>query len=179
MPVIVVSSLARIAETAVRMKAREMISLLAEGQNFHRPGVIDASRHLVLGVNDVEEEETGLIAPQDKHVEKIIEFARSWDQAQPLLIHCWFGVSRSPAAALIAALAVRPDLDDQVLAVRLRAASPQASPNQRLIDIGDRLLGRNGRLSRAARIIGRGADFEGERPFAFSFGDEEPERAAP
>lgn len=175
MPVIVVSPLSLIAETAVRHKAREMISLLAENQRFHRPGVIEAKRHLLLGVNDIAADETGLIAPQELHVRKIIDFVKDWDQSQPLLIHCWFGVSRSPAAALIAALAVQPEQDARQLALRLREASPQASPNMRLIEIGDHLLGRKGELVEAVRAIGRGAEFEGEKAFSLSFGlDNQP-----
>lgn len=170
MPIIAVSPLSRIAEVAVTMKAREMISLLAENQNFHRPAVIAADRHLRLGVNDVANPARGLVHPQEEHVAAIIDFARGWDQSAPLLVHCWYGVSRSPAAALIAALAVRPDLDDQQLVADLRLASPQASPNTRLIEIGDALLGREGRLVAAVKAIGRGAEFSGEKPFALHFG---------
>ena len=169
MPVIAVSPLSMIAETAVRQKSREMISLLAEGQHFHRPAVIDPARHLLLGVNDIVCVEDGLVEPQEIHVRRIIEFAREWDQSAPLLVHCWFGVSRSPAAALIAALAVKPDLDDAELAATLRAASPQASPNLGLISIGDRLLSRESKLLSAVGSIGRGAEFEKEQPFSFEF----------
>lgn len=172
MPAIAVSSLSRLAETAVKTKAREMISLLAENQHFHRPGVIDPARHLKLGVNDVANPARGLVHPQEDHVAAIIDFARGWDQAAPLLVHCWYGVSRSPAAALIAALSVRPDLDDDVIVAALREASPQASPNVRIIEIGDALLGRQGRLAAAVRAIGRGADFAGEKPFLLTFGED-------
>lgn len=166
MRAIVVSPLSRIAEMAVRHGAREMVSLLAEKQAFHRPAVIASDRHLVLGVNDITfAGSDGLVAPQESHVEKIIEFALAWDQSAPLLIHCWMGVSRSPAAALIAALALVPDADDEVVARRLRQASPFATPNARLIEIGDRVLGRNGRLVAAVRGIGRGADANGNAPF--------------
>jgi len=173
MAVIAVSPLSLVAETAVRFKAREMISLLAENQHFHRPGVIAAKRHLLLGVNDITEAETGLVAPQERHVRKIIDFARDWDQSAPLLVHCWFGVSRSPAAALIAALAVQSDIQPEQLALRLRDASPQASPNMRLIEIGDHLLGLKGALIDAVRAIGRGADFKGEKAFSFRFGEDD------
>ncbi len=169
MTVIVVSPLSRIAEMAVRHKAREMISLLAEKQDFHRPAVIDAARHLKLGINDISFAGTGdLIAPQEEHVRQIIDFVREWDQSSPLVIHCWMGVSRSPAAALIASLAVRPEEDDEALAARLRSASPFATPNTRLIEIGDRLLGRGGRLVAAVRAIGRGADADGNAPFVLA-----------
>lgn len=164
MPYLVVCRLNQIAESAVLHGAREMISLLAENQQFHRPGVIDPARHLNLGVNDISQARQGLVAPGEDHVERIITFAREWDQDAPLVIHCWMGISRSPASALITALALAPDQDDMELAHRLRQASPYATPNLRLIEIGDTMLGRGGRLKRAVGQIGRGADaFEGSR----------------
>ncbi len=169
MPIIAVSPLSQIAEVAVRMKAREMISLLAEGHDFHRPAVIAKDRHLNLAVNDVVAAGDGLVTPEEVHVQRIIEFARSWDQTAPLLVHCWFGVSRSPAAALVAALAVKPELDEEALALSLRKASPQASPNLRIVALGDKLLGRGDRLLEAVSNIGRGADFVDEAPFSFEF----------
>jgi predicted protein tyrosine phosphatase len=171
MPRILVSPLKTIGEVAGRHKAREMISLIAERHDFHRPGIIDPARHLTISVNDIAfAGRDGLIAPDDCHVAGIIGFARAWDRQAPLLIHCWMGVSRSPAAALSAALAVSPDLDDHDLAARRRAASPQASPNTRLVEIGDRLLERDGRLIAAVKAIGRGADYVGDAPFVLDFG---------
>lgn len=166
MTAIVVSPLARIAEMAVRHGAREMVSLMAKEQNFHRPAVIKAERHLLLNMNDISFAGTGdLVAPQESHVRAIIDFAIGWDRSAPLLIHCWMGVSRSPAAALITALAVHPEEDDLVLARRLRTSSPFATPNARLVAIGDDLLGRRGRLVAAVKEIGRGADADGNAPF--------------
>ncbi|RVQ70882.1 tyrosine phosphatase family protein [Sinorhizobium medicae] len=163
---IVVSPLRRIAEMAVRHGCREMLSLLAKGQDFHRPAVIDQAKHMKIGVNDITFAGTGgLIAPQEEHVRGIIGFARNWDRTRPMLIHCWMGVSRSPAAALIAALAVEPDQDDHALARRLRLASPFATPNARLVEFGDEALSRKGRLVDAVRSIGRGADADGNAPF--------------
>ena len=170
MPRIVVSPLKTIGEMAARHEAREMITLIAEKHDFHRPGIIDPARHLSVTVNDIAfAGKEGLIAPQHIHVAAIIDFARRWDQSRPLLVHCWMGVSRSPAAALIAALAVNPDLDDDDVARALRRASPQASPNARLIEIGDAALARAGRLAAAVKAIGRGADYQGDAPFVLDF----------
>jgi predicted protein tyrosine phosphatase len=167
MPTIIVSPLKTIGEMAARHQATEMISLIAEKHDFHRPGIVQAARHLKISVNDIAfAGKDGLIAPQESHVEEIIAFARGWEQSAPLLVHCWMGVSRSPAAALIAALAVSPDLDDDALARQLRKASPQATPNTRLIEIGDLVLGRRGRLVSAVKAIGRGADYVGDAPFS-------------
>lgn len=166
MTAIVVSPLSRIAEMAVRHRAREMVSLLAAGQDFHRPAVIDRDRHLLLGMNDIAFAGTGdLVAPGEAHVAAIIDFARGWDRSAPLLVHCWMGVSRSPAAALIASLAVHPEEEDAALAARLRTVSPFATPNARLIEIADAMLERQGRLVAAVKSIGRGADADGNAPF--------------
>lgn len=165
---IIVSPLSRIAEMAVRHKSREMVTLIAKEQAFHRPAVISADRHLTLQMNDITfKGNDKLIAPDDVHVQTLIDFAREWDQSAPLLVHCWMGVSRSPAAAIIVALAVKPDEDDAILAARLRTVSPFATPNARIIEIGDRLLGRNGALVSAVKAIGRGADTDGNVPFVF------------
>ncbi|EJL56922.1 hypothetical protein tyrosine phosphatase [Rhizobium sp. CF122] len=173
MTMIVVAPLARIAEMAVRHGAREMISLMAKEHAFHRPGVIQAHRHLLLNMNDIAFKGTGnLVAPDETHVREIIDFVRDWDQRAPLLIHCWMGVSRSPAAALIAALSLSPEQDDGALVRRLRTASPYATPNTRLVQIGDDMLGRGGRLVDSVRAIGRGADADGNAPFTLSL--EEP-----
>ncbi|SEH60309.1 Predicted protein tyrosine phosphatase [Rhizobium tibeticum] len=170
---IVVAPLSRIAEMAVRHGAREMISLMAKEQAFHRPAVIQAHRHLLLKMNDIAFRGTGnLVAPDETHVREIIDFTRDWDRGAPLLIHCWMGVSRSPAAALIAALSVSPEQEDMGLVRRLRAASPYATPNARLVQIGDDMLGRRGRLVDAVRVIGRGADADGNAPFTLNV--EEP-----
>ncbi|MDR6101891.1 putative protein tyrosine phosphatase [Agrobacterium larrymoorei] len=174
MTAIVVSPLSRIGEMAVRHKAREMITLIAKEQTFHRPAVIAAERHLTLQMNDIAFKGTDtLIAPDDAHVLQLIEFAREWDQTAPLLVHCWMGVSRSPAAAVVAALALYPDQDETALARRLRTVSPYSTPNARIIEIGDRLLDRRGRLVKAIKAIGRGADTDGNVPFVLPLTDME------
>lgn len=166
---IIVCPLASIAELAVRNGAREMVSLIAEKQDFHRPAVIAADRHLKLAMNDIDFAGTGnLIAPNADHVDKLISFVRDWDRSSPIIIHCWMGVSRSPAAALIAALSLHPELDDETVVRRLRKVAPHATPNARLIEIGDRTLGRDGRLVAAVKTIGRGAETDGRAFFSFS-----------
>ncbi len=173
MTAIIVSPLSRIAEMAVRHGSREMISLLAKGQDFHRPAVISATRHLLLGLNDITFAGTAeLVAPQEAHVEAIVNFARAWDRSAPLLIHCYAGISRSTAAAFISAAALNPRRDPFELAQRLRACSPSATPNMRLIRLADAMLARDGRMIEAVAAIGRGAEaFEGE---VFSFSPDGP-----
>ena len=100
--------------------------------------------------------------PEESHVAQLLDFVRAWDRAQPLLIHCYAGVSRSTAGAYIAACALQPKSCEQELAQYIRALSPTATPNARLVAVADDLLGRQGRMSAAIAAIGRGADcFEG------------------
>ena len=162
----VVGPLEKIAELAVRHRSTEMVSLIAENQDFHRPAVIRGDRHLKLKMNDIAFAGTGnLIAPAEEHVSELIDFAKDWDRSAPLLIHCWMGVSRSPAAALIACLAVDAQQDEFDLAARLRQVAPHATPNTRLIEFGDRILKREGRLVAAVKSIGRGAETDGRASF--------------
>ena len=74
---------------------------------------------------------------------------------------------------MIAALAVEPETDEAELAVRLRTASPYATPNPRLVALGDRMLGREGRLVAAVKAMGRGADADGNAPFILPLGPQE------
>ena len=118
---IIVSPLERIGEMTALHGCRQMVSLMAAGHDFARPGMID--RHLMLRMNDIAFAGAGdLVAPERAHVDQIIDFARQWAGDGPLLVHCWLGVSRSPAAAMIAALAVAPGIDDD------RAIALQKSP---------------------------------------------------
>jgi predicted protein tyrosine phosphatase len=108
----------------------------------------------------------GHTLPSQSHVENMLAFVRRWDQTAPLLIHCWAGVSRSTAAAFIAACALRPHRDETEIAQAVRANSPTATPNARLVAIADAMLGRNGRMVAAIDKIGQGRNcFEGA-PFA-------------
>ncbi|RUW95051.1 protein tyrosine phosphatase, partial [Mesorhizobium sp. M8A.F.Ca.ET.023.01.1.1] len=70
------------------------------------------------------------------------------------------------ASAYIITAALAPTRNELELAQTLRALSPSATPNPRLIAVADTLLERNGRMIEAIESIGRGADaFEGT-PFA-------------
>jgi predicted protein tyrosine phosphatase len=94
-----------------------------------------------------------MAAPASDQVAAILQFGRSLPIDRPvrLLVHCHAGVSRSTASAILL-LAQRDaardagDIVDEI--VRRR---PQAWPNLRIIEIGDRLLGRGGALVEAAR----------------------------
>jgi predicted protein tyrosine phosphatase len=166
MPSIHVCSLSRLHDTVTRVGASHVLTLINVNTVVERPALIAPDRHLFIGVSDIVEPLDGHITPAQEHVERVMRFVSAWDQSRPMVIHCWAGVSRSTAAAFISACMLRPDEDEAALAQAIRTLSPTATPNARLVAIADRLLGRDGRMSKAVEAIGRGADcFEGV-PFA-------------
>jgi predicted protein tyrosine phosphatase len=118
-------------------------------------------------MSDITAEMAGHVIPASEHVERLLGFVHDWDRQNPIVVHCWAGISRSTAGAYIAVCALRPERDETEIAERLRALSPSATPNARLVALADEILGRGGRMRAAIERIGRGADaFEG-KPFRF------------
>jgi predicted protein tyrosine phosphatase len=162
MPRLHVCSLAVVAETVARTGARSLVTLLSPGTDIEWPIGITPERHLYLAVSDIVEPTPGQVLPEAAHLDELLRFVHAWDRAAPMLIHCFAGVSRSTAAAYIAACALKPDRDEFAIAQALRTASPTASPNARLVALGDDALRRRGRMSEAIAAIGRGETcFEG------------------
>jgi predicted protein tyrosine phosphatase len=165
MPRLHVCSLALIPETVSKTGARSLVTLLSPGTEIDRPTAIHPEQHLYLAVSDIVEPMEGHVLPEAAHLEELLAFVHAWDRASPMLIHCFAGVSRSTAAAYIAACALAPERDEFAIARALREASPTASPNVRLVALADDALGRRGRMNEAIAEIGRGEEcFEGE-PF--------------
>src|SRR5262249_11611093 len=85
--------------------------------------------------------------------ELLLVFTRGLEASERthLLIHCHAGVSRSTAAAALVLAQTRADRPaDEVLreVARLR---PRAWPNLRILELGDKILGRGGEIVEAAR----------------------------
>ncbi len=166
MPRIHVCSLQRIEDVARASGAQSLLTLINPDFPVTRPATIDASKHLRLSLADIVAPDGDHIAPTESHVLDMLAFAQAWDRSAPLLIHCYAGVSRSTAAAMIIVAALRPERDEYDIAQTLRQRSPTATPNPLLICHADAHLQRSGKLIAAAASIGRGEDcFEGN-PFA-------------
>jgi predicted protein tyrosine phosphatase len=170
MPRLHVCPLSLIGEIASRTGARSLVTLLSPGTPVDRPAGVAPERHLYLAVSDIIAPMPGQVLPDHAHLEDLIAFVGAWDRAEPMLIHCFAGISRSTAAAFITACALAPARDEFEIARTLRAASPTATPNARLVALADARLGRRGRMSAAVAEIGRGEEcFEGT-PFALELG---------
>ena len=167
MPRIHVCALSKVPETVRAVGAKSLVTLINAATHVPRPPEIAADRHLFVGLSDITEQMDGHILPESSHVAQLLTFIRRWDRADPLVIHCYAGVSRSTAAAYIAFCALHPAACEVETAQSLRALSPSATPNARLVALADSHLRRDGRMIDAIAAIGRGQDcFEGV-PFAF------------
>ena len=157
-----VCSLSKLEETVARSGAERVLSLLAAGTEVTRPASIARENHLHLVMHDIAVAQDGMTMPGEDHVRNLLDFARKWDRAKPMVVHCYAGISRSTASAYIIAAALAPKRNEAELAQTLRKLSPSATPNPRLIAVADALLSRQGRMIEAIEAIGRGADaFEG------------------
>ncbi len=162
MPRLHICSLALIGDTVAQTGARSLVTLLSPGTAVSRPAGIAPERHLYLAVSDIVAPVPGQVLPDAAHLDEFLGFICDWDRAEPMVIHCFAGVSRSTAAAYIAACALSPKRDEFVVARSLRAASPTATPNARLVALADSALQRGGRMNEAIAAIGRGEEcFEG------------------
>jgi len=140
----------------------QVVSLLGPETPHRSFTGITADRHLQLTFHDIVEPIDGFTAPRAEDAETLVGFLKGWDRVDPLLIHCWAGISRSTAAAFTALCMLRPEMAEERIAKELRRASPSATPNRLIISHVDKILGREGRMVSAIERIGRGADaFEG------------------
>ena len=139
-----------------------VVTLLAPETPQPAPQGIARDKHLKLAFHDILGELEGHVAPRAADAERLIGFFETWDREQPMLIHCWAGISRSTAAAFTALCLLRAESDEEEIAWELREASPSATPNRLIVSLADNVLGRQGRMVRAVEKIGRGAEaFEG------------------
>lgn len=102
--------------------------------------------------------------PTAEHVARLLEFGRSLPPVGSvhLLVHCHAGISRSTAAAILVLAQRDPTRDAHDIVDQIARRRPQAWPNLRMIEMGDRMLGREGGLVDAARR--RYREFAAARP---------------
>ena len=166
MPRLHVCSLRLIETEVVRTGARSLVTLLSPGTPVARPLDIVEHRHLNIAMSDIVEAQPGQVRPDMQHLDALLEFVAGWDRREPMLIHCFAGVSRSTASAYIAVCQLSPHRDEHEIAQSLRVASPTATPNLRFVELADERLGRKGRMVAAIEAIGRGQECLEGAPFA-------------
>jgi len=115
---------------------------------------VTAERHLRLEMHDIVEARPDATLPARHHAHKLVEFVRGWDRREPMLIHCYAGLSRSTAAAFITLCVLNPDAPEELIARALRRSSDTAVPNKLFVALADAELGREGRMSAALKSMG-------------------------
>ena len=88
-------------------------------------------------------------APTSAMVRKALGFARSLSDEDTLLIHCGHGISRSTAVAFAILCQASPKSSEDLLFQELLKLRPQACPNTLIIKIAEKLLKREGKMTRA------------------------------
>jgi predicted protein tyrosine phosphatase len=160
-----VCSLAALPETVKTTGASHILTVMANVNQVQRPDSILEANHLKVSMDDITEPTDGFIAPNDDHILQLLNFVRSWDRKAPLVVHCYAGISRSTASAFTAVCALNPLRDESSIARQIRAVSPIAAPNRRIVMLADKALGREGRMLRALDEMGPGNMMIEGRPF--------------
>lgn len=140
----------------------DLLTLLSPDHADEDHRGLACDRHLELRFNDIVEPQAGLVSPDRELLANIIAFGR---QAQnPVVIHCWAGISRSSAAAYVLACD-RSAGHESDIADELRRRAPFATPNRLMVALADHLLGRQGKMVAAIDRIGRGAEAAQGTPY--------------
>ena len=96
-----VCSLQAMPSEAARLGPTHLISILDPEDYAETPGGVDPARHWRFGFNDISEPEPDQLMPEQADIERLLKFGDGWDGVAVTLIHCFAGISRSTAAALI------------------------------------------------------------------------------
>lgn len=163
---LIVCGLPDVEPLVAARKPSHLITLLDPATMIGTPAGLAPERHLRIGVNDIAEPMEDMIAPDETTVARILAFGRTWDEASPMLVHCWAGISRSTATAFVVACEKSPEADERDIARALRRAAPHAAPNRRIVAIADELMGRGGRMRAAVDAMGD-YDVMAAAPFDF------------
>ena len=160
-----VCSLAALPDTVKATGASHVLTVMANVHQVQRPLSVLEANHLRVQVDDITEHMEGFVAPNDSHIEQVLNFVRGWDRSAPMVVHCYAGISRSTASAFAAVCMLNPHRDEISIARQIRAASPIASPNRLMVSLADKALGRDGRMLRALDEMGPGNMMIEGRPF--------------
>lgn len=156
MSAIYVCPKSKVPSVTQQIRPSHLITLLDPRDEMPTPDDILAHRHLKLGMHDISTSAPEYTAPDELHVRELLAFAKDWQRQQPLLIHCWAGISRSTASAFAIACMLTDPGNEKELALLLRQRAPHAQPNLRIVAFADKLLDRNGRMVDAVDAMGRG-----------------------
>ena len=139
-------SISGLADLPSPEDARAVISNHDPGEGRPQPQGGQTVPILDLVFHDAENDGDALDhLPERWHLEQVARFLAQLSPQDPdfsLHVHCYAGVSRSPAVASFVLAFLTPKLTDAQIVRHVLAARPQAVPNRLLLDHADELLGR-------------------------------------
>lgn len=127
------------------------------GSDRERPpdGFENVQHRVAFFFDDITRWRPGWQLPEEEHIKQILRFARAIkerDQDIELLCHCEQGRSRSTAGAFIVlAYLYGPGQEARAMADVVHARSC-ADPNDLMVEIADRLLKREGSMTRELEL---------------------------
>jgi len=155
---IVVCSLADQRNVCESVNASHLISVVDPGYLPDTPNNI--KKHLKLSFDDIIEINnensiyrtagfsTKQILPNKNHINEIVNFVNTWDQSDPIVIHCWCGVSRSMATAIFLLCKIYPENVDKNVRY-MRSIAPHANPNKLMVSMFEHYLKISGQIIEA------------------------------
>lgn len=145
-----VCGLAEVPEFAARLIPSRMVSLLDPDTPVTKP--VSVSHHLHLKMRDIRDPKDPS-APNPRMIEKLLDFDRQAGVDDFTLVHCFAGISRSTAAALVL-VCLRYGTRELPNAVDwLWKTRPEVCPNMLLLSVGDLVLGTGQSLQRAGKVL--------------------------
>lgn len=162
---IVVSPMRLLPGVVGRVAPYGIVSVINSHLMPETPPGFASERHLKLAMSDAAARDAVGREAILNQIERLVEFARCWDRSAPIVVHCFSGLNRSPAAAFIALCALNPGTPEPLIALLLRQASDTAAPHRHMVALADQLLGRGGRMIGAIDVIGPGLPSAEGRPF--------------
>ena len=118
-------------------------------------GAFGEHEKLELRFHDIIDPMPGLLAPEPKDVAALLAFGGDMNGATHLLVHCFAGISRSTASMAMILAQAMPDMAEDAVLAMVLGIREKAWPNLRMIEFGDAMLGRNGRLVEATHALHR------------------------
>ena len=114
-------------------------------------------RRLALRFHDIIDPAPARLPPSRADVERLLAFASELSERPDghLLVHCHAGVSRSTAATALILAQAHPERTAEEVLEAVARLRPRAWPNLRMLELGDALLGRDGKIVGAAAAIYR------------------------
>jgi predicted protein tyrosine phosphatase len=151
---LLVTPLSTLSDALAEHAPSHLVSLLSPEHMIETPAGFPMAGHLKLGINDIVDPAAGPAPPAREHIDALLEFSRRWDASQPLLIHCWAGISRSMASAFTILCDRLGPGHEQEIAHAMRRRAPHAQPNRLLVRHADEALGRDGAMIAAVKAMG-------------------------